>query len=95
MLTKGIMDSSLLLQVIEHTAKAGHKTVSDLHWLYRCTAIEPVILSGPTLVYRLSLPELNEKSYLKFDLNVMHVPVADSQMSLKINLWPVYMIVGF
>ena len=88
-LTESIMDSYLLLQIIEHTAKAGHKTVSDLHWLYRYTAIEPVILSGPTLVYRLSLPVLNERSYLKFDVNVMPIPVADSQMSLKINLLPV------
>ena len=94
-LTESIMDSSLLLQIIEHTAKAGHKTVSDLHWLYRYTPIEPVILSGPTLVYRLSLPVLNERSYLKFDVNIMPIPVAESQMSLKINLLPVYGISTF
>ena len=94
-LTEGIMDSSLLLQIVEHTAKAGHKTVSDLHWLYRYTAIEPVILSGPTLVYRLSLPVLNQKSYLKFNVNVMPIPIPESSMSLKINLLPQYGISTF
>jgi hypothetical protein len=90
MLTEEVMAPGLLQQIIEYTAQGGRATVSDLTWLYRFVAIEPIVISGQTLIYRLALPVLNEQSYLLFTVHTMPVPISHSDMSVKINLHAQY-----
>ena len=87
-LTEDVMDSAMLLGIVDQAAKAGHKTVSSLSWLYRFTAVEPVILAGNRLIYRFVLPILTSQSYLLFKAVSMPVPVPHFPMHVMINISP-------
>ena len=91
MLSEHILEPELLQQIVEHTAKAGHPSVSSLSWLYRFSAVEPVVLVGPTLMYRLALPVLTDHSYLRFMVYTLPSPIPHSGMSVHINLAPSYL----
>ena len=80
-LSEDILSLEQLRQILYKGKGQNMISIDPIEWYYRFCKVEPLWSSDKTLVYRVSIPFIDRKQYLKYSIESFPIPLNDSNMA--------------
>ena len=80
-LSEDILSLEQLRQILHKGKGQNMMSIEPVEWYYRFCEVEPLWSSDKTLVYRVSIPFVDRKKYLKYSIESFPIPLNDSNMA--------------